>query len=47
MPFSIRFTPHAQRDFSALDRTNQKRLQRHIDRLAENPFPPKLKKASW
>ena len=44
MPYSIRFTPRALRDFSALDRTVQQRLQLHIDRLAENPFPPGAKK---
>ena len=44
MPYSIRFTPRAQRDFSALDRTVQHRLRRHIDRLGENPFPPGAKK---
>ena len=44
MPYSIRFTPHARRDFSALDRTVQQRLQRHMDRLAENPFPQGAKK---
>jgi len=44
MPYSIRFTPRARRDFSALDRTVQQRLQLHIDRLAENPFPPGAKK---
>ncbi|MGO8792165.1 MAG: type II toxin-antitoxin system RelE family toxin [Terriglobia bacterium] len=44
MPYTIRFTPRAQRDFSALDRTIQQRLRRHIDRLGENPFPPGAKK---
>ncbi len=40
MPYSIRFTPRAQRDFSALDKTVQQRLRRQIDRLRETPFPP-------
>jgi len=44
MPYSIRFTSHAQRDFASLDRTFQQRLRRHIDRLGENPFPPGAKK---
>jgi mRNA interferase RelE/StbE len=44
MRYSIRFTPHAQRDFTALDRTVQQRLRRHIDRLGENPFPPGARK---
>jgi len=44
MPYSIRFTPRAQRDFSTLDRIVQQRLRRRIDRLAENPFPPGAKK---
>ena len=44
MPYSIRFTPRAQRDFLTLDRTVQQRLQRHIDCLGENPFPPGAKK---
>ena len=39
MLYSIQFTPRAQRDFSTLDRAIQQRLRRHIDRLAENPFP--------
>ena len=44
MPFSIRFTPRALRDFSTLDKTAQQRLRRHIDRLGENPFPSGAKK---
>ena len=44
MLYAIQFTPRAQRDFSALDRTVQQRLRRHIDRLAENPFPVGVKK---
>jgi mRNA interferase RelE/StbE len=44
MPYSIRFTAYAQRDFSALDRTVQKRLRLHIDRLGENPLPHGAKK---
>jgi mRNA interferase RelE/StbE len=44
MLYSVQFTPPAQRDFSALDRATQQRLRRHIDRLAENPFPFGAKK---
>jgi mRNA interferase RelE/StbE len=44
MPYSILFTPRAERDFSTLERTVQQRLRRHIDRLGENPFPPGTKK---
>jgi mRNA interferase RelE/StbE len=39
MLYSIQFTPHAERDFSALKRGVQQRLRRRIDRLAEDPFP--------
>jgi mRNA interferase RelE/StbE len=44
MLYSIQFTPRAQRDFSTLDRAIQQRLRRHIDQLAENPFPIGAKK---
>jgi len=44
MLYSVRFTPRAQRDFSALDRATQQRLRRRIDRLAEDPFPVGAKK---
>jgi len=44
MLYSIQFTPRAQRDFSTLDRAIQQRLRRHIDQLAENPFPVGAKK---
>lgn len=44
MPYSIQFTPRAQRDFSALDRAIQQRVRRRIDRLAEDPFPVGAKK---
>lgn len=44
MPYSIRFTPRALRDFAAFDRATQQRLQRRIDRLAENPYPAGGKK---
>ena len=39
MLYSIQFTPHAQRDFAALERGARQRLRRRIDRLAEDPFP--------
>ncbi|MBZ5562885.1 MAG: type II toxin-antitoxin system RelE/ParE family toxin [Acidobacteriia bacterium] len=44
MPYTIRFTPRARRDFSSLDRVLQERLEQHIDRLAENPFPAGAKR---
>ena len=44
MPYSIRFTPRALRDFAAFDRATQQRLQRRIDRLAQNPYPAGGKK---
>ena len=44
MPYSIRFTPRALRDFAAFDRATQQRLQRRIDRLAKNPYPAGGKK---
>ena len=44
MPYSIRFTPRAQRDLCTLDRPVQQRLRRYIDRLGENPFPPGAQK---
>ena len=44
MPYSIRFTPRALRDFSAFDRPTHQRLRRRIDRLAEDPFPAGAKK---
>ncbi len=44
MPYTIRFTPRARRDFSALETVLQQRLSQHIDRLAENPFPAGAKR---
>jgi len=44
MPYSIRFTPRTLRDFAAFDRATQQRLQRRIDRLAQNPYPAGGKK---
>ena len=44
MSYSIRFTSRARRDFFALERDVQRRLCRHIDRLAANPFPQGCKK---
>jgi mRNA interferase RelE/StbE len=44
MLYSIQFTPHAQRDFAALERGAQQRLRRRIDRLAEDPFPAGARK---
>jgi mRNA interferase RelE/StbE len=44
MPYSVRLTPRASRDFSALDRTVQQRLRWQVDRIADNPFPSGSKK---
>ncbi len=44
MPYSIRFTSRARRDFEGLDRAGQQRLRTHIDRLASNPIPAGAKK---
>jgi mRNA interferase RelE/StbE len=44
MLYSIQFTSRALRDLSSLDRTLQQRVRRHIDRLAQDPFPPGTKK---
>jgi mRNA interferase RelE/StbE len=44
MPYSVQFTTRARRDFSALEGDVQRRLSRHIDRLAVNPLPPGCKK---
>ena len=44
MPYSIHFTARALRDLSSLDRPIQQRVRRHIDLLAQDPFPPGVKK---
>ncbi len=44
MSYAVQFTPRAHRDFAALDRNVQRRLTPHINRLAENPFPPGYKR---
>lgn len=44
MAYRIEFTPRADREFRALERSIQVRLRRRIDSLAENPFPQGIKK---
>ncbi len=44
MPYTIQFTARALRDLTDLDTTAQRKVRQHIDRLAENPFPPGAKK---
>jgi mRNA interferase RelE/StbE len=44
LPYRLAFTPRAEREFKALDRQIQRRLARHIDSLAENPYPRGIKK---
>lgn len=44
MPYTIKFTARALRDLTDLDTTAQRQVRQHIDRLAENPFPPGAKK---
>lgn len=44
MPYSIQFTARALRDLTAFDPPVQRRLRQHIDRLAQDPFPPGAKK---
>ena len=44
MAYRIEFTPKAQRDFKALDGSVRGRIARRIDSLAENPYPPGIRK---
>lgn len=44
MAYRIEFTPRAERELKALDRSIQTRLARRINSLAENPFPQGIKK---
>ncbi len=44
MAFSIEFTPSALRKFRKLAKEIQRRISNAIDALAENPFPPGVKK---
>jgi mRNA interferase RelE/StbE len=44
MPYSIQFTARALRDLSDLDRPVQQWVRRRIDLLAQDPFPPGVKK---
>ena len=44
MPYSIRFTSRARRDFYGLDWAVQQRLRTAVDRLAANPFPAGARK---
>lgn len=44
MAYTIEYKPAALRDLNALERRVRIRIQRAIEALAENPFPPKVKK---
>lgn len=44
MAYRIEFTPRANREFRALEKSTQRRLARRIDALAENPHPHGTKK---
>ena len=44
MPYTIEFTASALREFKALERAVQRRIAAHINTLAQQPFPPGLKK---
>jgi mRNA interferase RelE/StbE len=44
LAYRIEFTPRAQRDFKGLDRSIRGRIARRIDALAENPYPPGIKR---
>ncbi|HLZ70196.1 MAG TPA: type II toxin-antitoxin system RelE/ParE family toxin [Dehalococcoidia bacterium] len=44
MPYIIEFSARARRQFAALPRRTQQRLQPHIDALAENSRPVGVKK---
>ena len=44
MAYRVEFTPRAERDFKALDGSIRGRIKRRIDALAENPYPPGIKK---
>jgi mRNA interferase RelE/StbE len=44
LAYRIEFAPRAQRDFKALDGSVRRRIARRIDSLADNPYPPGIKK---
>ena len=44
MPYIVEFTKPALREFKALERAMQRRVSTRIDELANNPFPPGVKK---
>ena len=44
MAYRIEFTPRAERDFKLLDGSVRGRIRRRIDSLAENLYPPGVKK---
>ena len=44
MPYTVQFTTSALREFSALERVDQRRVAIRIDALANNPFPSGSKK---
>jgi mRNA interferase RelE/StbE len=44
MRYRVEFTASAVREFKALERSVQRRIATRINQLAENPFPPDVKK---
>ena len=44
MAYRIEFTPRADKQFRALDKSTQARLGRRIESLADNPRPQGVKK---
>lgn len=44
MAYRVEFTPRAERDFKALDRSVRGRIARRIESLAENPYPQGTRK---
>jgi mRNA interferase RelE/StbE len=44
LAYRIEFTPRADKQFRALDKSTQTRLARRIDSLANNPRPQGVKK---
>jgi mRNA interferase RelE/StbE len=44
MSYTVEFARSTLREFKALERSTQRRIATHIDRLAHDPFPPGCKK---
>jgi len=44
VPYSVQFTPAAERAFGSLETTIRRRIARAIDGLAQNPRPAGVKK---